>query len=84
MDVSLPPELERFVSHQVEIGKYSSAADVVLAAVQLLEERERIYKGRFDELRQEVLIGVEQLDRGERLKGKAVIEQLRQKNRKGK
>lgn len=53
---------------------------MILAGIRLLEERERIYKGRFEELQREIMIGVEQLDRGERLEGREVIEQLRQKN----
>lgn len=80
MDMSLTPEIEQFIHSQVESGKYASAVDVIQAGIQLLEERDHIYNGRFEELRQEVLIGVEQLDRGERLDGRAVIEQLRQKN----
>jgi antitoxin ParD1/3/4 len=82
MDVSLTPELEQFIHNQVESGKYSSAADVILAGIQLLEERERIYQGRFEELRQEVLIGVEELDRGEVVDGEVVFQQLREKLRR--
>lgn len=84
MEMSLTPEIERFIHSQVESGKYASVADVIQAGIRLLEERDRIYNGRFEELRQEVSIGVEQLDRGERLDGRAVIEQLRQKNQVGK
>ena len=80
MNVSLTPELEQFIYTQIESGKYASALEVIEASIHLLEERERIYQGRFEELQQEVLMGVEQLDRGERLDGRAVIEQLRQKN----
>lgn len=79
MDVSFKPELERFIHSQVESGKYPSAADVILAGIQLPEERERIYQGRFEELRREVLIGVEQLDRGEVVDGEVVFQQLRDK-----
>lgn len=80
MDISLTPEIARFICSQVESGKYGSAADVIQAGIQLLEERDRLYQGQFEQLRQEVSIGVEQLDRGERLDGKAVIEQLRRQN----
>jgi len=80
MNVSLTPELEQFIQSQVESGKYSSADEVIVAGIRLLEERERVYKGRFEELRKEILIGIEQLESGERLDGKEVIEQLRQKN----
>jgi antitoxin ParD1/3/4 len=60
---------------------------VIIADIKLLKERERIYKGRFEELKREIAIGVEQLERGERLDGREVIEKLRQRNqaiRKGK
>jgi len=80
MNMSLTTELEQFIQSQVTSGKYTSSEEVILAGIRLLEERERIYKGRFEELQREIMIGVEQLDSGERLDGKEVIEQLRQKN----
>ncbi len=80
MNISLTPELEQLIQTQIESGKYSSAEAVILAGIKLLEERERIYKGRFEELKKEVTIGIEELERGESLDGREVIEQLRQKN----
>lgn len=80
MNVTLSPELERFIHTQIASGKFASALEVIEASIQLLEEREQLYKGRFEELRQEVLVGIEQLDRGEYLDGRMVIESLRQKN----
>ncbi len=79
MDVSLTPELERFIHSQLESGKYASAADVILAGIRLLEERERIYKGQFEELRREVLIGIESAERGEVVDGETFIQELREK-----
>ncbi|MCC5647237.1 type II toxin-antitoxin system ParD family antitoxin [Nostoc sp. CHAB 5824] len=80
MNISLTTELEQFIQSQVASGKYTSSEEVILAGIRLLEERERIYKGRFEELQREIMIGVEQLDRQERLDAREVIEQLRQKN----
>jgi antitoxin ParD1/3/4 len=80
MNISLTTELEQFIQSQVISGKYTSNEEVILAGIRLLEERERIYKGRFEELQREIMIGVEQLDRQERLDGREVIDQLRQKN----
>jgi antitoxin ParD1/3/4 len=80
MSISLTPELEQFIQSQVASGKYASTEEVIIAGIKLLEERESIYKGRFEELKREIAIGVEQLDRGERLDGREVIEKLRQKN----
>ncbi|MCT7968189.1 type II toxin-antitoxin system ParD family antitoxin [Laspinema sp. D1] len=39
---------------QVESGKYPSPEDVIVAGIRLLEERERIYLGRFEELKEEI------------------------------
>lgn len=80
MSISLTPELEQFIQSQISSGKYASTEEVILAGIKLLEERERIYQGRFEELKREIVIGVEQLERGERLDGREVIEKLRQKN----
>lgn len=80
MSISLTPELEEFIQSQVASGKYASTDEVIIAGIKLLEERENIYKGRFEELKREIMVGVEQLERGERLDGREVIEKLRQKN----
>ena len=40
MNISLTPELEQFVQSTVKNGRYSSASEVVLAALRLLKERE--------------------------------------------
>lgn len=80
MNVSLTPKLKQFIQTQIESGKFSSAEEVVIAGIKLLEEREQIYKGRFEELKKEIAIGIEAAERGEYLDGREVIEQLRQKN----
>jgi antitoxin ParD1/3/4 len=80
MSISLTIELEEFIQSQVASGKYASTEEVIIAGIKLLEERENIYKGRFEELKREIMVGVEQLERGERLDGREVIEKLRQKN----
>jgi antitoxin ParD1/3/4 len=38
MNVSLTPELEKFVGTKVESGRYNSASEVVREALRLLEE----------------------------------------------
>ena len=60
---------------------------MIIAGIKLLKERERIYKARFEELKREIMVGVEASEGGERLDGREVIEKLRQRNqaiRKGK
>ena len=52
MNVSLTPELERFVSAKVEAGRYSSASEVVREALRLLEEHDQNRAGRLGEFNQ--------------------------------
>ena len=79
MSISLTPELEEFIQSQVESGKYSSTEEVIIAGIKLLKEREKIYQGRFEELKREIAIGVEASDRGEVVDGEVVFRQLEQK-----
>ncbi len=79
MNLSLTPELEQFIESQVAAGKYASQEEVVLAALRILAEREHIYKGRFQELQQEIMTGVEASNRGEVVDSEIVFSQLQQK-----
>lgn len=79
MNVTLTPELEQFVQTQIDSGKYASATEVLLAGVALLKEIDRVYKGRFEELRQTVLDGVDAADRGDVIDSETVFENLQAK-----
>ncbi|MEH1984716.1 hypothetical protein [Nostoc sp.] len=56
----------------------------VLAFIDLLQadEWEKLYKGRFRELQQEIHIGIEAADRGELVDAEAVFQRLREKLQK--
>jgi antitoxin ParD1/3/4 len=41
MNVSLTPELEKFVSDKVDSGRYTSASEVVREALRFLEEHDQ-------------------------------------------
>jgi len=57
MQIALPPEVEAMVQRQVDRGNYTSALEVILAGVKLLELQEDIYQGRIQELQEEARIG---------------------------
>ncbi len=61
MSHSFPPELQQLVSDQLATGDYSSEDEGLLAGVRLLADRTR----QREELRRELQIGRDQLDRGE-------------------
>ena len=65
MNVSLTPELAKFVNDKLKSGLYQTASEVVREALRLLEERDRLYQARLEDLRREVGRGLDQLDRGE-------------------
>jgi len=50
MNVSLTPELEKFVASKVDSGRYNSASEVVREALRLLEEHERSRAAHLAEL----------------------------------
>jgi antitoxin ParD1/3/4 len=75
--ITFTPEIETLIQTQLQSGNYTTQEEVVLAGLQLLEHRDSIYQGRFEELRREVLVGVEEADRGELIDGEVVFQQLR-------
>ena len=65
MNVSLTPRLEEYVKEKVKSGLYNSSSEVVREALRLMEERDRLRDIRLDELRKEIQIGIDQIERGE-------------------
>lgn len=51
MNVSLTPELEKFVQDKVESGRYTSASEVVREALRVLERREERLREREEALK---------------------------------
>jgi antitoxin ParD1/3/4 len=63
--VSLTRELEELVNRKIKTGLYHTASEVIREGLRLLEERDRLYHFRLEELRRDVKQGLDQLDRGE-------------------
>lgn len=64
MNVSLTQELESFVNNLVASGMYYSASEVVRDGLRLLREQEEIKRIRTEELRKEIMLGIEDLRAG--------------------
>jgi antitoxin ParD1/3/4 len=59
MNVSLTPELEQLISDKVDTGMYQTASEVVREGLRLLKDRDD------RQLRADVRVGFEAVDRGE-------------------
>ena len=82
MNVSLTPELEKWVHSKVETGLYGSSSEVVRDALRLLHQFEAERVRKLDDLRADLQIGLEQLKSG---RGKEfdqnLVEQIKKKGR---
>ncbi|HQU42480.1 MAG TPA: type II toxin-antitoxin system ParD family antitoxin [Pirellulales bacterium] len=68
MDVSnltLPPDLADFLRVKMSTGEYGSEGEVVREALTFLRERDQARAVRLKELRGEIQIGLDQLERGD-------------------
>lgn len=81
MNISITPELEKFVTDEVKTGLYQSASEVIRAALRRLkEDKERKPRFMFSskaELEDKLLEGIAELDRGEGLPGEEVFAGLK-------
>lgn len=77
MQIVLSPEVEALVQRQLTTGKYKSAIEVILAAIQLLEQQEDIYQGRLQEMQRDALIGHLASQRGEVVDGVTAMAEIR-------
>lgn len=76
MSIPLTPELERFVQTQVESGRYSSATEVAIAGIAMLKSIDRLYQGRYEELKDKVMEGMAAADKGELIDSETVFKTL--------
>lgn len=68
MHISLTPELEARIKAKVETGLYNNASEVIREALRFLETHEDwIHEIKLARLREQLNVGVDQLDRGEGL-----------------
>lgn len=76
MNLQLKSETEARIERRIKTGKYAMPVDVLLAGLQLLEEREQIRSAELEQVREKIFTGLQQLDRGEGLDGEEVSSAL--------
>ena len=81
LNVSLTPDLSRFVENRLRSGKYQTASEVVREALRLLEGRDQAPTASVEELKREIEIGLSQLRRGEGVDGEEFFGRLAARRR---
>jgi antitoxin ParD1/3/4 len=83
MNVSLTPELEKFVTKEVDSGLYQTASEVVRAGLRRLKEEHDARAGRppatLDELESQLVQAVGSLEAGRGVNGETVFRRLRKR-----
>ncbi len=80
MNVSLTPELERFVASKVATGRYNSASEVMREALRLLEEHDQARSAQIAAFNQELGQRIAALDRGEYVDPTAARKRLQRRS----
>jgi antitoxin ParD1/3/4 len=83
MNVSLTPELEKFVAQEVDSGLYQTASEVIRAGLRRLKEDREMRRTRppatLNELEARLVEAVDALDAGQSADGEAVLHRLRKR-----
>jgi antitoxin ParD1/3/4 len=76
MQILLKPEHQQFIETQIASGKFTNAGEVVDAAFRVLEKLSSEYSQWIEETREKVDVAKAELDRGEGLDGKTVVDRI--------
>ena len=83
MNISLTPELAKFVEKEVESGLYQTASEVVRAGLRRLKDDQAARLPQapktLEELETQLLQSLDRLDRGEGVDGESVFRRLRKR-----
>jgi len=82
MNVSLTPELEKWVQDKVKSGLYGSSSEVVRDALRILHQFEQERVRKLSSLQSEIQMGLEQLKAGRSKKlDDSLIESIKKRGR---
>lgn len=79
MNISLTPELEKYVNSKVNSGMYTSASEVIRESLRLLHTYEDIQSHRVQQLNEAIDVGLTQLSENQRVSAKESYDKLKKK-----
>jgi antitoxin ParD1/3/4 len=81
MNIRWPRDLQPYIDEMLASGAYGSVEELILHALYLHRDAELARRQRYEELRRDIMVGIERADRGETVDGPAAFERLRQRLR---
>lgn len=64
MEISLNSKMQQWINNKVDSGWYNNSSEIILEGLRLLMKQEEQRHAMIEDLRREVLIGINQLDMG--------------------
>ncbi len=64
MEISLNSKMHQWINEKVDSGLYNNPSEIILEGLRLLKIQEEQRQAMTEDLRQELLIGLKQLDSG--------------------
>jgi antitoxin ParD1/3/4 len=79
MNISLTPELEKFIQNKVNSGMYTSASEVVRESLRLLSIHNDLQSQQIKQLNQSIEAGLMDLKQGKRVSATTSYRRLKKK-----
>jgi antitoxin ParD1/3/4 len=67
--LTITPEHEKLIQNHLDTGRYANAEEVLEIALQLLTRLDTEHQAWIEETRQQIAVGIAELDRGEGVDG---------------
>jgi antitoxin ParD1/3/4 len=77
--LTITPEHEKLIQDHLDTGRYTNAEEVLAIALQLLTRLDTEHQAWIEETRQQIAIGIAELDRGEGIDGPTAMNQYFEK-----
>lgn len=79
MNISLTPELEKYIQDKVNSGLYTSVSEVIRESLRLMNTYDDLQKHRIEQLNQSIETGLLQLQAGKKVPAKEAYQRLKKK-----
>jgi antitoxin ParD1/3/4 len=80
VNVTLTPELEKFIKDKVASGQYATAGEVVWHALLLLEQQEKPREEQLEEFNRELQARMDAMDRGEYVTAEESLQHFKERS----